>query len=188
LNYPDLPVFVAVGETTCCVGDMFALVVADSMFHARRAAEKVKIDYEVYEPVTDPFAALEPGAPQVHPPGNLFVHANLLDSTAFSRGDVDAALASAAHVIERTFSTQPIDPAFLEPEASLALPQGKGVKVYSPSQGSTYDHSQIASSQLAGEDVESSWPRAEAPSAQKLSIRRKPQWRPSCWDGPSKWC
>jgi selenium-dependent xanthine dehydrogenase len=155
LNYPDLPVFVAVGETTCCVGDMFALVVADSMFHARRAAEKVKVDYEVYEPLTDPFAALEPGAPQVHPPGNLFVHANLLDSTAFSRGDVDAALASAAHVIERTFSTQPIDPAFLEPEASLALPQGKGVKVYSPSQGSTYDHSQIAKVlNLPVEDVE----------------------------------
>jgi len=155
LNYPDLPVFVAVGETTCCVGDMFALVVADSMFHARRAAEKVKVDYEVYEPVTDPFAALEPGAPQVHPPGNFFVHDNLLDSTAFSRGDVDAALASAAHVIERTFSTQPIDPAFLEPEASLALPQGKGVKVYSPSQGSTYDHSQIAKVlNLPVEDVE----------------------------------
>src|SRR5216684_2259870 len=94
LNYPDLPVFVAVGETTCCVGDMFALVVADTMFHARRAAEKVTVDYEAYEPVTDPFAALEPDAPQVHPPGNLFVHANLLDSTAFLRGDVDAALAS----------------------------------------------------------------------------------------------
>ena len=155
LNYPDLPVFVAVGEITCCVGDMFALVVADSMFHARRAAEKVRIDYEVYEPVTDPFAALEAGAPQVHPPGNLFVHENLLDSTAFSRGDVDAALASAAHVIERTFSTQPIDPAFLEPEASLALPQGNGVKVYSPSQGSTYDHSQIAKVlNLPVEDVE----------------------------------
>jgi selenium-dependent xanthine dehydrogenase len=155
LNYPDLPVFVAVGETTCCVGDMFALAVADTMFHARRAAEKVKVDYEVYEPVTDPFAALEPGAPQVHPPGNLFVHENLLDRTAFSRGDVDAALASAAHVIERTFSTQPIDPAFLEPEASLAIPQGKGVKVYSPSQGSTYDHSQIAKVlNLAPEDVE----------------------------------
>jgi selenium-dependent xanthine dehydrogenase len=155
LNYPDLPVFVAVGETTCCVGDMFALVVADTMFHARGAAEKVKVDYEVYEPVTDPFAALEPDAPQVHPPGNLFVHANLLDSTAFSRGDVDAALASAAHVIERTFSTQPIDPAFLEPEACLVLPQGNGVKVYSPSQGSTYDHSQIAKIlNLPVEDVE----------------------------------
>ncbi len=84
LAMPDLPVFVAIGETTCCIGDMFALVVADTMFHAREAAKKVKIDYEVLEPVTDPFEALKPGAPQVHCEGNLDVRPNLLDPvTAF---------------------------------------------------------------------------------------------------------
>ncbi|HXA68691.1 MAG TPA: molybdopterin cofactor-binding domain-containing protein [Bryobacteraceae bacterium] len=144
LAIPDLPIFVAAGETTCCVGDIFALVVADTAFHARQAAEKVKIDYEVLEPVTDPFTALEPGAPQVHAPGNLHVHPNLLETTAFSRGDVDNALASSVHIIEHTFRTQPVDPAFLEPEACLALPQGKGVKVYSQSQGSIFDKAQIA--------------------------------------------
>jgi xanthine dehydrogenase molybdenum-binding subunit len=155
LTIPDLPVFVAVGETTCCVGDIFALVVADTAFHARRAAEKVKIDYEVYEPVTDPFAALEPGAPQVHAPGNLHVHPNLLDQTIFSRGDTDAALAASTHVIERTFTTQPIEPAFLEPEACLAMPQGKGIKVYTQSQGSVFDQKQIAATlKLPLEDVE----------------------------------
>ncbi|HJT90062.1 MAG TPA: molybdopterin cofactor-binding domain-containing protein [Bryobacteraceae bacterium] len=155
LAIPDLPIFVAVGETTCCVGDMLALVVADTLFHAREAAKKVNVEYEVYPPVTDPLAALEPGAPQVHAPGNLHVHPNLLDTTAFSRGDVDAALANAAHIIEETFRTQPIEPAFLEPEACLVLPQGKGVKVFSPSQGSTYDHSQISKVlNLPPEDVE----------------------------------
>src|SRR5712692_3347523 len=144
LNYPDLPLFVAVGETTCCVGDFLAMVVADTQFHARQAADKVKVDYTVLEPVTDPFAALEPSAPQVHPPGNLFVHDNLLDSTSFSRGDVEAGFAASAHIIEQTFATQPVEPAFLEPEASLALPQGDGVKVFSQSQGSTYDQKQIA--------------------------------------------
>jgi xanthine dehydrogenase molybdenum-binding subunit len=155
LAIPDLPIFVAVGETTCCVGDIFALVVADTAFHARQAADKIKIDYEVLEPVTDPFAALEPGAPQVHAPGNLHVHPNLLETTAFSRGDVDAAFASAAHVVEHTFQTQAVDPAFLEPEACLALPQGKGVKVYSQSQGSTFDKAQIARVlNVAPEEVE----------------------------------
>ena len=43
------------------------MVVADTTFHARQAADKVKVDYTVLEPVTDPFVALEPGAPQVHP-------------------------------------------------------------------------------------------------------------------------
>ena len=155
LAIPDLPIFVAVGETTCCVGDILALVVADTAFHARRAAEKIRVDYEVYEPVTDPFDALEPGSPQVHAPGNLHVHPNLLDTTAFSRGDVDASLAGAAHIVEETFRTQPVEPAFLEPEACLAMPQGKGLKVFSQSQGSTFDQTQIARTlNIPIEDVE----------------------------------
>jgi CO/xanthine dehydrogenase Mo-binding subunit/aerobic-type carbon monoxide dehydrogenase small subunit (CoxS/CutS family) len=141
---PDLPIFVAVGETTCCVGDFIAMVVADTQFHARQAADKMRVDYEVLPALTDPFAALEPGASQVHPPVNMHVHGNLIDTTAFSRGDVEAAFASAAHVIEAKFQTQAIEPAFLEPEACLALPQGKGVKVHTQSQGSTYDQQQIA--------------------------------------------
>jgi xanthine dehydrogenase molybdenum-binding subunit len=141
---PDLPIFVAAGETTCCVGDFIAMVVADTQFHVRRAAEKVKVDYEVLPPLTDPLAALEPRAPQVHPQGNTYPHPNLIDTMAFSRGDVEAAFAAAAHVIEAKFQTQPIEPAFLEPEACLALPQGKGVKVHTQSQGSSYDQQQIA--------------------------------------------
>ncbi len=155
LAIPDLPIFLAVGETTCCVGDILALVVADTAFHARQAAEKIKVDYEVYQPVTDPFQAMSSDAPQVHAPGNLHVHPNLLDTTAFSRGDVDAALAASTHIIEQTFRTQPVEPAFLEPEACLAIPQGKGVKVFSQSQGSTFDQSQVARSlNIAPEEVE----------------------------------
>ena len=66
LNDPDQPVFVAEGELTCCVADFLAMVVADTPFHARRAAATVTVDYEVLEPITDPFEALEPGAPLVH--------------------------------------------------------------------------------------------------------------------------
>ncbi len=67
LNDPDQPVFVAEGELTCCVADFLAMVVADTQFHARQAAAKVRVDYEVLEPLTDPFEALKPGAPLVHP-------------------------------------------------------------------------------------------------------------------------
>lgn len=141
---PDLPLFVAEGELTCCVGDFVAMVVADTQFHARRAAEKVRVDYQVLPPVTDPFEALDPSAAQVHPEGNMYVHGNLIDTTAFSRGDVEAVFATAAHVVEAKFQTQPIEPAFLEPEACLALPQGQGIKVHTQSQGSPYDHQQIA--------------------------------------------
>jgi xanthine dehydrogenase molybdenum-binding subunit len=146
LNDPDQPVFVAEGELTCCVADFLAMVVADTAFHARQAAARVTTDYEVLEPITDTVSALAPGAPLVHSaetfaprPSNV-----LQPTTAFSRGDVDAALAASAHVIDTTFDTQPIDIAFLEPEACLAVPQQQGVKVHAQSQGSVYDHAQIA--------------------------------------------
>jgi xanthine dehydrogenase molybdenum-binding subunit len=138
LIFPDWPIFVAEGETVRCVGDVLALVVADTMFHARRASEKIAIEYDVLEPVGDPEAALKPGAPQVHPSGNL------LEVCAFARGDVDAALNNSKHVIEQTFSTQRIEHAYLEPEACVVLPQGDGLKVYSQGQGVHEDQKQIA--------------------------------------------
>jgi xanthine dehydrogenase molybdenum-binding subunit len=134
----DWPVFVAVGETTRCVGDVLALVVADTKLRARTAAEAVRVDYEPLPPVCDPFAALEPDAPPVHRGGNL------LEVCAFGRGDVDTALAASPHVVRRRFQTQRIEHAFLEPEACLAEPQGDGVKVFSQSQGVHDDQLQIA--------------------------------------------
>ncbi len=135
----DWPVFVAVGELTRCVGDVVALAVADTQFHARRAAAAVRVAYDVLAPVGSVEAALAPEAPAIHPSGNL------LEVTAFSRGDVGAALAAAAHVVRRTFTTQRIEHAFLEPEACLAHPQGTGVKVFSQGQGVHDDQAQIAS-------------------------------------------
>ena len=147
LNDPDQPVFVAEGELTCCVADFLAMVVADTSFHARQAATSVTVEYEVLEPLTDVFKALEPGAPLVHSNETFAPRASnvLQPTTAFSRGDVDEALAKSAHVLEATFDTQPIDIAFLEPESCLAVPlPNGGVKVHTQSQGSVYDHAQIA--------------------------------------------
>ena len=134
----DWPIFVARGELTRCVGDVIALVVADSHFHARKAAEAVTVTYEVLEPVSDPVAALATDAPQVHTTGNL------LDVCAFSRGDVESALAAAEHVIDETYSTQRIEHAFLEPEACLAAPSDDGLTIYSQTQGVHDDQNQIA--------------------------------------------
>ncbi len=134
----DWPVLVATGETTRCVGDVLAVVVADSRRHARHAADLVVVDYEVLEPVTDPAAALEPEAPQVHHGGNL------LDACAFSRGDVEAALAESSYVIEETFTTQRIEHAFLEPEACFAVPRDGGLHIFSQGQGVHEDRRQIA--------------------------------------------
>ncbi|MCH7876389.1 MAG: selenium-dependent xanthine dehydrogenase [Gemmatimonadetes bacterium] len=133
----DWPIFVAQGEITRCVGDVLALVVADTAFRAQRAAAAVAVRYEVLEPVTDPEAALQPAAPQVHQSGNL------LEVCAFSRGDVETALAGSAHVIEQTFRTQRIEHAYLEPEACLVVPRGDRLTVYTQGQGVHDDQAQI---------------------------------------------
>jgi len=135
---------VAEGEITAYVGDVLAIVVAEDRRTAREAASLIDVDYEVLEPVTDPFQALSDGAPEIGPGGNL------LSLSQVKRGDVDAAIASAAHVVTESYSTQHIEHAFLEPEAALAVPEGEDpgtmtVRVYSQGQGVWDDRMQIAS-------------------------------------------
>ena len=140
LIYRDWPLFVAEGEETRCVGDVLAAVAARDERTARRALELIAVEYEVLTPVTSPENALRPDAPRIHPKGNL------LSTSVVRRGDVDAALARSAHVVEATFATQLIEHAFLEPESCLAAPREDGrLQVYSQGQGVFDDRRQIAS-------------------------------------------
>ena len=63
----DWPVFVAEGETTHCIGDILAGVVASSERAARRALSHIAVEYEELPGVFSPEEALGPGAPRVHP-------------------------------------------------------------------------------------------------------------------------
>src|SRR5205823_8714988 len=58
-------------------GEAVALVAADHPEQARRAAEKVWVEYEVLRPVTEPEDALSPDAPQLHPGGNVTRHVKI---------------------------------------------------------------------------------------------------------------
>lgn len=132
--------FVAEGETTNYVGDVLAVVAAQPRAAAREAAALIEVEYEVLEPLTDPFAAMAEGAPEVHEGGNV------LSISRVQRGDVDAALVTAARVASETFRTQFVEHAFLEPESALAVPTDHGgVHVYSQGQGVWEDRRQVAS-------------------------------------------
>ena len=141
----DWPVYIGVGEVTRCTGDVIATVVADSQPLARRAASRIRIEYEVLEPVTDPHAALAEGAPLVHPQRDT----NLLSKSVLQRGDIEAAFAASAHILQDTYRTQPIEHLFLEPEACIAVPEGpeddRRLHVYSQGQGVFDDQRQISS-------------------------------------------
>lgn len=78
------------------VGDPVAFVIADSVEHARDAAEAVVVDYAPLPPAIAIPDAVTPGAAQVWPEagGNI--------AFRFNRGDVapvEAAIAGAAHVV-----------------------------------------------------------------------------------------
>jgi xanthine dehydrogenase molybdenum-binding subunit len=142
LIYNDWPTFVAEGEETRCVGDILAVVAADTEKQARAALELVDVEYDVLEPLTNPHDALKDDAAIIHPENGK--NTNLLSQSAVKRGDVDEAFASAAHVIEESFQTQHIEHAFLEPESCIAVPMDDHLHVYSQGQGVFEDRRQIA--------------------------------------------
>jgi xanthine dehydrogenase molybdenum-binding subunit len=136
----DWPLFVAEGEETRYVGDVLALVVAETSLAARMAVEKITVEYEVLEPLTDPFEALKPGAVAIHPQGNV------LATTVVKRGDMGAARAATRYTAGGRYETQRIEHGYMEPEAAVALPgqDGYAVAVYSQSQGIYEDRIQLA--------------------------------------------
>jgi xanthine dehydrogenase molybdenum-binding subunit len=136
----DWPLFVAEGEETRYVGDVLALVVADSSLAARMAVEKITVEYEVLQPLTDPFEALKPDAFSIHPQGNI------LATTVVKRGDMSAARAATAFTAGGRYETQRIEHGYMEPEAAVALPgqDGYAVAIYSQSQGIYEDRIQLA--------------------------------------------
>lgn len=121
------------------LGEPIALVIADSTQQARDAAERVQVDYEVLQPVFDPQEALEEGAPQLHPDGNLVTHLEVGD------GDVEKGFAGCDIVLEETFSVPRISPGYMEPENSVATWNADGsLTVWVSSQHPFTDQAEIA--------------------------------------------
>ena len=140
--FKDWPVMVAEGEETRYIGDVLAEVAATTEEAAREAVSRIHVDYEVLPPVTDIFGALEPGAPQLTDKGNV------LAVSEVKLGNAEEALARSAHVTRGRYTTQRIEHAFLEMEATFAVPWQKdgekGVRVYDCGQGVYEDRKQLA--------------------------------------------
>jgi xanthine dehydrogenase molybdenum-binding subunit len=120
LIHKDWPVFIPVGGRTSYLGDVLALVVATDRVTARRAAQLIQVGYAPLEPITDPVRALDAED------AVWGLEGNRLSTSAYVRGDVDAGLAAATHVVSERFQTQRIDHAFVEPESTLAVPVSAG--------------------------------------------------------------
>ena len=138
--YTDWPVFIPEGGRTSYLGDVLAIVVADSRQTAREAAKLVEVSYRPLRPLTDAIAAVDD-------PENAVweLEGNVLSRSVYKRGDVDSLLANSAYSVHEVFQTQRVEHAFLEPESTLAVPGPDGtLKVYSGGQGVWDDRDQIA--------------------------------------------
>ena len=94
-----------------------------------RAVEAVRVDYEAEPPLTDPEAALSGAGDPIDPGGNVARHVRI------RHGEVSAVRPQADVVVEGEYTSGVQDPAFLGPEAGLAVPDGSGgIDLYVASQ------------------------------------------------------
>lgn len=140
LIYKDWPMMIAEGETTSYIGDVLAGVVASDEETARRAAQLIRVEYEILEPVTDVFEAVSDKI-QVHPG-----QSNVLENCIVRRGGVvENAMQASDVTAEGNFETQRIEHAFLETEAAVAMPErADGLLLFTQGQGIYVDRGQIA--------------------------------------------
>ena len=116
------------------VGEIIAMVVANTVAQARDAVELIAVDYDMADAVVDPLAALEPGAPQlhVHVPSNRAYDWSLNDPSP-----AEQALAGADRVVEITIQNNRLVIAPMETRGAVAMfDSGSGIyTLHTPTQG-----------------------------------------------------
>ena len=145
LEFADQPVLAI--DRVRYFGEPVALVAAEHPEQARRAAERIVVDYEPLEPVVDPERA--PEEPPLHPEPPTFSHRylddprpNVIRSMVVRHGDPDL---RGDVSVEGFYELASQDQAFLGPESGLAVPDGEGgVDVYVATQWLHVDRDQVA--------------------------------------------
>jgi carbon-monoxide dehydrogenase large subunit len=110
----DLPPFPV--DKVRFAGDLVACVVAETRLAALDAAETVAVAYEELAAVPDIATAREPASAPVDPEHR----ANRISHQTFAAGDLDAAFAGAARIVEARFSQARQTHAPLEPRGCIA--------------------------------------------------------------------
>ncbi|CAN5390704.1 selenium-dependent xanthine dehydrogenase [soil metagenome] len=123
------------------VGDQVALIVAETEQVAAQGRALIEIEWEDLPVVTNPQAAMEPGAVQILPE----IEQNILKHNRIRKGNVDAAWAECAAIVEGCYQTPMQEHAYLQPEAGLAYIDETGrVTVQVAGQWAHDDQEQIA--------------------------------------------
>src|SRR5207248_1064555 len=146
LEFQDQPVLAI--DRVRYFGEPVAIVAAEHPEQARRAAERIAVDYERLAAIADPEQATESAA--LHPDREThaighYLHdprPNVVRSMRIRHGDPDV---RGDVVVEGTYELGTQDQAFLGPESGLAVPDGEGgVDIYVATQWLHVDREQVA--------------------------------------------
>jgi len=99
------------------LGEPVAIVAADDAQTARDALQLINVTYEALPPITDPIAALQPGAQPIHDRGNVIDAIHLVHGDPNAQADVE---------VNGEYEIGMQDQAALGPEAGLAVPDDDG--------------------------------------------------------------
>ncbi len=138
MKTPDQPVLAI--DTVRYEGEPVALVAADHPEIARQAVKRVRVDYDLMEPVVDSRATMLPESRPVHEGRD-----NVVRHVRIRHGEMDIARAAADVVVVGEYEMGMQDQAFLGPESGLAVPADDGgVDLYVSSQWLHKDLEQLA--------------------------------------------
>ena len=123
------------------IGERVAAVAADTLEQTEEALEFLEVDYEELPAIFDPVAALQEGAPIIHPdvnsypglPKPLARPSNAFVNDIFTRGNIAEGFAQSDVVVENTFTVSRVHQAFLEPHCCLVwIDEQDRVQMWSP--------------------------------------------------------
>jgi aerobic carbon-monoxide dehydrogenase large subunit len=120
------PVFPVEATKVRYVGQIVAVVLAETRAQAKDAAELVDVDYEPLPAVVDPEQAMADGAPQLYDdvPNNITYHWKFKEhSPVPSAGDPDPIFETAAVTVRERFRLERLVPNAMEPRAVLVEPR-----------------------------------------------------------------
>ncbi len=133
-------------ERVVHVGEEIAAVAAIDNLTAQQALELIEVDYETLPAVFDPVAAMQPGAPQIHPthPKAEVPFSNIGGRTATGWGDVEAGFAASDYVREDRFESHLRTHGYLEPHATIAHWENDRLNVWTSSMGTFIKRAKLA--------------------------------------------
>ena len=128
----DMPVLA--DQMVRYAGEKVVAVAAENEAIAEAALDLIDVEYEELPIVTDVLAAMQPGAPLIHPhvaeykgllhkieaPSNVFVH------LTWKKGEVEEGFRQSDVIVENSFAVSAVHQGYIEPHASLVRINGDG--------------------------------------------------------------